>query len=71
MQYDFMNLSQAQEDMEKLKQAAGVVEQALDDGFGAGLREIVEKIRISVRMKPRASCRCPITGTGPLAGQQP
>ncbi|MCD8063098.1 MAG: hypothetical protein LUE18_00240 [Akkermansia sp.] len=39
----FMNLSQAQEDMEKLKQAAGVVEQALDDGFGAGLREIVEK----------------------------
>lgn len=43
MQYGFMNLSQAQEDMEKLKQAAGVVEQALDDGFGAGLREIVEK----------------------------
>lgn len=39
----FMNLSQAQEDMEKLKQAAGIVDQALDDGFGVNLWEIVEK----------------------------
>lgn len=39
----FMNLCQAQEGMEKSKQAAEVVDQVLDDGFGAGLREIVEE----------------------------
>lgn len=41
----FMNPSQAQEDREKLKQVAATVDQALDDGFGTGLREVMGKNR--------------------------
>lgn len=40
-----MNPSQAQEDREKLKQVAATVDQALDDGFGTGLREVMGKNR--------------------------